>query len=160
MSRRVPLELRLSPRKPSSPWSARNVRETDVDALAILLHAAFRGTIDDEGETFADARAEIERTLSGGYGRFLPEASFAIEEGEFLASACLVSWFEPHDAPLVVFSMTRPEARRRGMARFLLQRSIDALIARRYSRLTLIVTEGNDAAQALYESLGFTPIVV
>lgn len=156
--RRIAMDLDLSRQCPSERWPARTVRPSDAEDLAILLYASFRSTVDDEGETFADARAEIERTLDGGYGRFLPDASFVIEQGEFLASACLVSWFEPHDAPLVVFSMTRPEAQRRGMARDLLRRSTNALLDAGYRRLTLIVTVGNTAAERLYASLGFTPI--
>jgi len=151
------LELRLSPQKPAGGWAVRNVRAADADDLAILLYAAFRGSVDDEGETFADAAAEIEKTFTGGYGRLLTDCSFVIERDEFLASACLVSWFELHQAPLVVFTMTRPESRARGMARDLLQHSINALIARGERRLTLVVSEANRPARRLYESLGFFP---
>ena len=156
---RIPMELRLMRQKYAASWPCRPVRKSDREDLGILLYAAFRGTIDDEGETFAHALAEIDRTFAGDYGRFLFDCSFAIERGEFLASACLISRFDPHDAPLVVFSMTRPDAQRQGLARFLLQRSIDALLDRGYERLTLIVTEGNAPAQRLYGSLGFRPIV-
>ena len=134
------------------------MRESDREDLAILLYATFRGTIDDEGETFADALAEIDRTFAGDYGELLFDCSFVIERGEFLASACLIGRSDPHDAPLVVFSMTRPDAQRQGLARLLLRRSIDALVDRGHKRLTLIVTEGNAPAEHLYASLGFRPI--
>jgi GNAT superfamily N-acetyltransferase len=156
--RRLVLELPLVCQAPAQTWPCRRVIEDDAEDLAILLYAAFRGTVDDEGETFADALAEIEKTLAGGYGRPLLDCSFAIEEGEFLASACLISWFELHSAPLVVFSMTRPEAQRRGMGRFLVQQAINALLAKGYDRLTLVVTAANKPARLLYESLGFRPI--
>ena len=42
--------------------------------------AAYRGTVDDEGESEADAVAEVERTLRGGYGPLLDEGSFVAEE--------------------------------------------------------------------------------
>lgn len=161
---RVPLEVALSrsdvglAAEAPGHGTPRRVRTSDKEALAILLFAAYRGTIDDEGDTLADALAEIEKTWSGAYGRFLPECSFVIEQGEFLASACLVSFFEPHDAPLVVFLMTRPEAKRQGLARRVLKRSMEALAADGYARLTLVVTDGNDPAQRLYASLGFSVI--
>jgi ribosomal protein S18 acetylase RimI-like enzyme len=136
----------------------RPVRPSDTEALAILLFAAYRGTIDDEGDSFAEALAEIEKMWRGEYGRFLPDCSVAIERGEFLVSACLVSFFEPHDAPLVVFLMTRPEAKRQGLARRLLEYSMALLSEKGHSRLTLVVTDGNDAAQRLYASLGFTEL--
>lgn len=156
---RIPMELQLTRQEYAASWACRTVRESDREDLAILLYAAFRGTIDDEGETFADALAEIDRTFAGDYGDLLPDCSFVIERGEFLASACLIGRSDPHGVPLVVFSMTRPDAQRQGLARFLLQRSIDALLDRGRKRLTLIVTEGNAPAQRLYASLGFRPIV-
>lgn len=143
---------------PPDDRRARSVRVDDQEALAVLLYAAYRGTIDDEGDSFADALVEIEKTFRGDYGRFLTECSFVVADGEFLASACLVSFFEPHDAPLVVFLMTRPEAKRRGLARALLQQSMNALLDAGYSRLTLVVSEGNVEAQHLYASMGFVPI--
>ncbi|MEN6369135.1 MAG: GNAT family N-acetyltransferase [Thermotogota bacterium] len=156
--RRIPMETALVRRTLPNCFASRAVTPSDKEALAILLFAAYRGTIDDEGDSFADALAEIEKTFRDDYGRFLPECSFVIEAGEFLASACLVTFFEPHDAPLVVFLMTRPEAKRRGLARNVLGRSMNALLDARYARLTLVVTDGNEPAQNLYRSLGFTPI--
>jgi ribosomal protein S18 acetylase RimI-like enzyme len=156
--RRIPMEGALVRRRLPGFVASRTVAPRDRDALAILLFAAYRGTIDDEGDSFADALAEIEKMLRGDYGRFLPECSFVVKDGEFLSSACLVSFFEPHDAPLVVFLMTRPEAKRRGLARLLLTRSMNALLDAGYERLTLVVTDGNEPAQRLYRTLGFTPI--
>jgi len=155
---RIPLARELARQQVSPNLVCREPRNGDEEDLAILLYAAYRGTIDAAGETFDEARAEIEELLSGRYGKFLRDCSFVIEEGDFLVSACLVTWWPPHRAPLVAFTMTRPEARRRGLARGLIQRSINALLDRGENRLTLVVTNGNEAAQRLYESLGFRPM--
>ena len=40
---------------------------------------AYRGTIDDEGETLEDALAEVDRTFAGEYGEFLGAFSRVIE---------------------------------------------------------------------------------
>lgn len=141
-------------------WPYRCVESTDADDLAILLYAAFRGTIDDEGETLADARKEIGKTFAGEYGLWLPECSFVLEQGDLLASACLISWYSPSESPFVVFTMTQPEYKGEGMARYLLKRSINALITRGYSHLELLVTDGNAPAQGLYASLGFQEIPI
>ena len=153
--KRQALEVSLAPQPATSPWPLRTVRLSDAENLAILLYAAFRGTVDDEGETFAEARAEIDKTFTNEYGVFLPESSFVIENPDGLAAACLVSWFEPHQAPLVVFSMTHPLFQRQGMGRCLLRRSMNALRAKGYAKLSLIVTEENRAAVSLYRSIGF-----
>jgi ribosomal protein S18 acetylase RimI-like enzyme len=153
--KRIPLSLHLQPQAFDREWSYRTVHETDAHDLAILLYSAFRGTIDDEGEAFEGAVREIEKTLAGDYGQLLTDCSFVIAQGEFLVSACLISWYKPTDSPFVVFTMTRPEFKEKGMARFLLKRSINALMDQGYSQLTLIVTRGNEPAQNLYESLGF-----
>lgn len=153
--RRIPMETRLTARSFDSGVPHRAVRDSDGQDLAILLYAAYRGTIDDEKGTFDDAVAEIDGFFEGTYGRFFPDCSFVIEEGEFLVSASLVTWWEPHDAPLLAFAMTRPEAQRRGLARRLIEASMNALLDRAYTRLTLLVTDGNTPAQNLYRSLGF-----
>jgi ribosomal protein S18 acetylase RimI-like enzyme len=155
MPRRVPMEVRLRPQSLPTGFHLRPVREADREDLAILLYAAYRGTVDDEGETLADALAEIERLFAGDYGEFLSDCSFVFEEGEFITSASLITWWPPHDAPLVAFTMTRPEARRTGQATRLLKASMNALLDRGYDRLTLIVTDGNVEAQRLYARLGF-----
>lgn len=152
------MEIALSRQALPAESRARSVRSEDKEALAILLFSAYRGTIDDEGDSFADALGEIEKTFRGDYGGFLADCSSVIEAGEFLSSACLVSFFEPHCAPLVVFLMTRPELKRRGLARFVLQRSMNALLDAGHARVTLVVTEGNEPAQQLYAELGFVPI--
>ena len=154
-ARRIPMELQLRRRTIRSEVPYRAVRVADRQDLAILLYAAYRGTTDDAGGTFADALAEIDKVFDSGYGEFLSDCSFVVAEGEFLSSACLVTWWRPHDAPLVVFAMTRPEAQRRGLARTLLEASINGLLDAGYQRLTLLVTDGNEPAQRLYASLGF-----
>ena len=152
------MELRLTRLEVASSLNHRPVLTSDREDLAILLYAAFRGTIDDEGETFADAIAEIDKAFAGDYGDLLLDCSFVIERDEFLASACLIGLSEPDGVPLVVFSMTRPDAQRQGLARYLLGQSIDALLDRGYGQLRLVVTEGNAPAQSLYASLGFRPM--
>lgn len=115
--------------------------------------AAYRGSIDDAGETLDDARRELAKTLSGGYGRFDFEASEAVERVGNIVSATLVT----HDEglPMIAFSLTHPAWRRLGLARAGLQRAMDRLARAGHERVQLAVTCGNTPAERLHESLGF-----
>jgi len=152
---RLVLSSQLRPHEATPCTHCRAVQPEDVTGLAQLMLAAYRGTIDDDGETLEDAQREIHKAFAGEYGRLLPSCSFVIQEKDALRSACLVSWYEPTQTPLVVFLMTHPDAKRKGCARTLLQTSMRALWSQGHTKLTLIVTKGNDPALALYQSLGF-----
>lgn len=56
----------------------RSVRRPEIGRV---LLAAYRGTVDDEGETEDVAIGEVERTVEDQYGPFVQEASFLAEEG-------------------------------------------------------------------------------
>ena len=156
--KRIPMSLQLERQTFEREWPCRPVRKADSHELAVLMYSAFRGTIDAERETFAGAVCEIGKAMAGDYGPLMHDCSFLIEQSDSLASACLISWYTRSDTPFVVFTMTRPEHKGHGMARFLLKRSINTLIDQGYLRLTLIVTDGNKPAQNLYSSLGFQEI--
>lgn len=129
---------------------------TDADSLGTLLFDAYHGTIDDRGDSRADARAEVERTFSGVYGRMLWEASFAASDPHDLSAlggASVVTFWE--NAPLLAFVMTRPHMQRKGVARALIVMTAHALLVHGHTDLTLVVTNGNTSAVRLYESLGF-----
>lgn len=63
------MRLALVEREPPAAWTARPFEGSDATAVGTLMMAAYRGTIDDEGETEADAIAEVERVVAGAYGR-------------------------------------------------------------------------------------------
>ncbi len=90
------------------------------------------------------------------FGVFQELCSFAIEEEGRLSSAILVTLL--HEKPLVAFSMTHPDFKNRGMATYLLKSAINALLTFGYKDLFLVVTDGNEPAQHLYEKVGFAPV--
>jgi pimeloyl-ACP methyl ester carboxylesterase/GNAT superfamily N-acetyltransferase len=139
------------------PWPCRPVTADDIPALAQLVLDAYAGTIDDEGETLDGALRAIQDTFAGTptSGRLLPMCSFFIEEGgRALACTLVTVW---HAQPLLAYVMTYPAAQGRGMGRYLICKSIEALLAQGYHELTLFVTKGNLPAQHLYDTLGFEP---
>ena len=141
--------------------ACRTVGPADADALADLMLDAYRGTVDYNGETIEDARAEIDRTLAGYYGPFAPDCSFAVEESGALQSATLVALLDEglvDPTPLLAYSMTRPRSRRRGLASALILRSAEALRSAGHNRLLLMVTAANLPARRVYDRLGFIPV--
>jgi GNAT superfamily N-acetyltransferase len=152
---RVKMKLALKEQEVEESWKCRNISAKDTRALGMLMLESYRGTIDYEGETEEDAISEIRETISGKYGPLLEQCSSLIEENGEAVSACIVTWSEKENLPLLAFSMTHPDFKNQGMAAFLLKKSISALLAQGYKELYLVVTDGNVEAQHLYEKMGF-----
>jgi ribosomal protein S18 acetylase RimI-like enzyme len=150
------MRLNLTPHGVDPDQAARLVSRADVPELAHLMIDAYRGTIDDEGETLEEAQAEMRATMDGKYGEFLSTCSFAIELDGVLVSACLVTFWE--GMPLIAFTMTHPDRQNRGLLTEILKRSINAMIAEGHEEARLLVTKGNLPAVHVYERLGFQTI--
>ncbi len=152
---RLRMRLVMTKQSVDKSWSCRTITAEDTEALAKLMLAAYQGTIDYDGETLEDARREVKGAFQGKVGTFQELSSFAIEEeGRFLSAIIITLWQE---RPLVAYSMTHPEFKNRGMATFLLKSAINALLTFNYKELYLMVTDGNEPAQHIYEKVGFRP---
>ncbi len=130
----------------------------DREALARLLLDAYRGTVDDDGETETDALAAIDAFTAGEFGEVTPGWSEVVErDGRLVAATLVTTW---QGVPLIAFSMTAPQARRQGLARGGLLRAMDRLRTTGEPRLDLVVTVANEPAVRLYAQLGFVPVPV
>ena len=140
-------------------WDTRAITRHDAALLGALMYDAYHDTIDDEGETQAEAVAEIDGTFNGKYGPLLDSCSLLVEEdGRALGATIITDWADEHTGkkqPLLAFLMTHPDASGQGLGTFLLSKSINALLAQGESELVLFVTVGNSAAQHIYQKLGF-----
>lgn len=116
---RVRMRLTLSQRELPSQWALGRIAVSDVGALGPLMLAAYRGTVDDEGETLAEATAEVERTLAGDYGPFLGDCSFRANNGGRIVGACMVTLWK--GCPLVAHIVVHPDAQRKGIGTVLSQ---------------------------------------
>ena len=143
----------LREREPSGSWRARSIDPSDVPALGVLMLAAYRGTVDDEGETEADAIAEVQGTLSGEYGPFLADCSFAVDDDARIVGASLVTLWEGQS--ISTYLVVHPDMQRRGLGTFLMATSGNALVRAGYTHVDLFVTEANEPAVSLYRKLGF-----
>jgi GNAT superfamily N-acetyltransferase len=149
------MKLIMTRQQVEKSWRCRTLTAADTEALASLMLAAYRETIDYDGETLDDALFQIRGVFQGKLGAFQDLASFAIEQEGRLLSAIIVTIWQGR--PLVAFSMTRPESKNMGMATYLLKSSINALLTFGQKELVLTVTDGNEPAQHIYEKLGFQP---
>lgn len=128
------------------------LHEVPEAALAALMLDAYRGTLDDEGETIEEALEEIRATLAGQYGPVIAEASGAVSEDGELASALIATLLK--GAPFVAYVFTRPVSQGRGHATALLHRAAAAARTLGHPHIDLTVTVGSQG-ERLYERLGY-----
>ncbi len=156
--RRFVLAAAVQRRAVAADPAARPPTAADSDALAQLMWEAYRGTVDDEGETLAEVHATVRQYFAGDFGAPTPSVSEVTErDGVLVAATLLTQWL---GGPFVAFTMTAPQAQRQGLARAGLVRAINRLADGDEPWLRLVVTQGNSRAEALYESVGFLPVPV
>ena len=134
------------------------------EPCARLIHLAYAnhvdGEINDQYRSEAGALKFLKNVIIlPGCGQFQPEASFVLRPlgsdrliGAVLTSA--VSSGVGHTTQICVM----PGYQGHGLGRQLMEVSIQAMRARRFSELSLTVTSTNAAAVRLYEHLGFRTI--
>ena len=142
-------ELELSP-----------VQAADAPSLAELMIDAYRGTMDDDGETYDDALAEVHAYLNGERGDppWLTMSRQAFVNTR-LVGACLVAEWSERQLPIIAYLLTRAEWKRRGIGRQVLSSSLKALREKGFSEVRAVITEGNEPSEKLFRQLGFQKIV-
>jgi GNAT superfamily N-acetyltransferase len=142
--------------EPASSILVRPVVRGDLPSLGRVVHRAYRGTVDDEGETELDAIGELERTVNGKYGEFNWGASLVADVDAVPVSSTLVtSW---QGFPLLAFTVTLPEWQGRGIGNLLISQSAELLGGQGFHELRLVVTRTNPAVH-LYRKVGFLEYV-
>ncbi|MBK6472845.1 MAG: GNAT family N-acetyltransferase [Betaproteobacteria bacterium] len=153
--RRFMLSAPVRHRPVAADPAARAPTSGDADALGALLLEAYRGTVDDDGETLVEACRLARALFAGLSGVPMWAVSEVTEREGRLVSATIVTLWQ--DTPLVAQLVTAPDWQRRGLARAGLQRAMNRMAAGDEAVVRLVVTQGNAPAEALYESLGFRP---
>lgn len=131
------------------------IEKKHAELLGTLMVEAYRGSIDYEGETVDQSIQEISETLDGKYGKLIPEASFVVVRENQAISAILFVDFEKEKMPLLAFTMTHPDFKGKGLSKKLIGLALGQLERMNYKECCLVVTEGNQPAQGIYEKLGF-----
>lgn len=139
---------------PLSPeFDCRSIDLAQANSLGQLMDSSYQGTIDYEGETLEQCVQEMMDTINGKYGAFIQEASFVVYSQKQPVSAILIT--EWKGQPLVAYTMTDKNFQGKGLAKYILGKSISALTTSSWTELFLVVTEGNLSAEKLYEKVGF-----
>lgn len=145
----------------ASDIELRRWSEQDYQASAGIITAAYRNHVDSEIN-------DQYRTLSGslrflnnivrfpGCGIFDPESSFVAVDrsGQALVGVILCSRVR-HDTGHVTQICVLPEYRGHGLGKSLLAATARNLTQRKFTGLSLTVTEANTPAVDLYERIGF-----
>ncbi len=135
--------------------------EVDYQSAAAVITAAYRDHVDSEIN-------DQYRTLSGslrflnnivrfpGCGSFDPESSFvAVERKSSALAGVILCSRVRHDVGHITQVCVLPEYRSHGLGRALLAAAASNLAQRKFSSLSLTVTEANSPAVELYGHLGF-----
>lgn len=125
------------------------VTDAHRDALATLLLAAYRGTIDDEGEDLDDARDAIDHYL----GIIVRDHSIVVTEaGIPVAISFVVVVGGVHYIDPVAVD---PSHKRRGIGRACVVASLRSMADASLSEVGATITDGNVASERLFHGLGF-----
>lgn len=156
----LPLTGAPEDKLPVASAEIRRWTELDYQPSASVITAAYRNHVDSEIN-------DQYRTLSGslrflnnivrfpGCGTFDPESSFvALDRAGALGGIILCSRVR-HDVGHVTQVCVLPEYRSHGLGRALLAATVRNLRQRKFSTLSLTVTEANVRAVELYKRLGF-----
>jgi hypothetical protein len=88
-------------------------------------------------------------------GSFIPEASFVVISEKRAISAIVFVHFEKENMPLLAFTMTHTDFKGKGLSKKLIGLSLNQLEIMNFQECCLVVTEGNQPVQGIYEKLGF-----
>ncbi len=149
---RYSLSLPRSPSVAPAMMQFVNPVLTNTVSLAQLMFDAYQGTIDSEDETLEEAIDAVEQYFQDN--PLETHSAVLMEEGVCIA-ACLVSYLEKQNAPLIAYIMTRRESKQTGLARLLLGDVLQKLEVAGYERVLAAITEGNEPSEKLFASYGF-----
>ena len=117
--------------------------------MAVLILDAYRGTIDDEGESYDEAVAAIEEFFDEA--PILDASRVALAAGRPVSAllVCVVS-----GSPFIHTVFTDPGHKRAGLARRLVVEALAELRDRGETEIRFGIAEGNVASERLFASLG------
>jgi len=128
--------------------SAVTPRQSDRDGLAQLMLDAYRGTIDDEGETMVEALEAVDHMLA----HCIADHSFVLKEHERPIAMSFVSIVEDtyYIDPIVV----GPSHKRQGLGRRMVETSLASIAASGVTEMGAAITDGNTPSEQLFLGLG------
>ena len=125
-------------------------------ALAQLMLDAYRGTVDDAGETLADALHEVHGFWAGTAG-VTPwaEVCTGVMADDALVAACVVGEWQSRQVLLIAYVLTHPAWQRRGLASALVGRALQHLWQHQRWPVYAVITAGNLPSERMMMRVGF-----
>ena len=146
-------EYRLSPIPPdvtAAGGDARAPIDSDRRRLAELMLDAYRGTIDDEGESVEDALAAIDFY----FATFRREHSFVLSELGVLRAFAFVVVVD--DVNYIDPVVVAPDQQHRGVGGEMVRICLGSLARAGLTEVGATITDGNVASERLFLGLGFS----
>lgn len=136
----------------------RKTSRADIPALGRLYFTAYEPGV--AGESIEEATADIVASWDGTYGELWEDVSVVSVREDAIVGALLTvkqaPWELTPAGPFIIELFTDPGWRRQGIARALLDHSLDRILAHGASTVALRVLADNTAALQLYASVGFS----
>ena len=126
--------------------------DTDGVAIAALLLDAYRGTIDDEGESESEALQAAQLFLRRCQSSY---SLVVVERGSIVAMSFVVVVNECHYVDPVA---TAAPLKGMGIGRAIVDQSLSLLAANDVDQVGAVVTDGNVPSERLFASLDFTRV--
>ena len=130
----------------------------DAELLAQLMFDAYRGTIDDGGETIENARDETTSYLASVVNPPLLGCSWLVAQPGQLVAACLACLWSRRATPLVAYVIVRASHKRQALGQLVLAQSLASLRQAGYAEARAVITSGNIPSERLFARLGFARI--
>jgi GNAT superfamily N-acetyltransferase len=132
------------------------ITATDTARIAQLMLDAYRGTVDDAGETLAEALHEVHGFWAGTAG-VTPwaEMCMGVRVGDEVVAACLVGEWQSRQVPLIAYVLTHPAWQRRGLASALVGRALRHLWQHQRWPVYAVITAGNLPSERMMMRAGF-----
>lgn len=150
---RITMTCKLENHLIENIYLLKHITEDDLTKVAATMLDAYRGTVDQHEETLQEAICEVENIVNDGYGPFISDASYWIEQNNEAAAVICINLFDGR--PLITEVFTGKKYHRNGLAKLLIKTSMNTLFHKGYDEIDLNVTVENSKALQLYESLGF-----
>ena len=148
---------------PSAPGSLseatwRNPSIADQPILAELMLDAYRGTIDDDGETIDDAIREVESYFSHQDSSWFDCSWLGFKEND-LVCASLVGFWKDRASPIIAYVMTASKWKGKHFATIGVLRSLRSLSEKDYTKVYAVITEGNAPSERVFTQISFSRVV-
>ncbi|MFX0185486.1 MAG: GNAT family N-acetyltransferase [Candidatus Hodarchaeota archaeon] len=149
---------------PHSDINFLNIMQVSLSDLALLVDIyldAYRGTIDEElfapkglkKEEESDYLSTFLQNLNPEFSIIKTASVVASTKKDNLVGFCFVSLWR--NIPFIWELVVSKEYQKKGIGKYILAHSLLQLKEAGYQQVALYVTERNERAQALYQSLGF-----